>query len=109
MATNRAGDEVDLTTWIGRTESTRDVVAPTPVAALHATLDHPGETVRPCLGTTFSMVDVRTTSSPTRNGLRKSNRPPAHIRRGSGTGGRNPPRSACPSGPSSDCRCIGRK
>src|SRR5690242_11979794 len=40
MATNRAGDEVDLTTWIGRTESTRDVVTPTPVAALHATLDH---------------------------------------------------------------------
>ena len=39
MATNRAGDEVDLTTWIGRTESTRDVVGPTPVAALHATLD----------------------------------------------------------------------
>ena len=41
MATNRAGDEVDLTTWIGRTESTRDVVAPTPVAAMHATLDYP--------------------------------------------------------------------
>ena len=45
MATNRAGDEVDLTTWIGRTESTRDVVAPTPVAALHATLDHPVEAI----------------------------------------------------------------
>ena len=47
MATNRAGDEVDLTTWIGRTESTRDVVAPTPVAALHATLDHPAEPIAP--------------------------------------------------------------
>ena len=45
MATNRAGDEVDLTTWIGRTESTRDVVAPTPVAALHATLDYPVKTI----------------------------------------------------------------
>ena len=45
MATNRAGDEVDLTTWIGRTESTADVVAPTPVAALHATLDYPVEAI----------------------------------------------------------------
>src|SRR5215218_704954 len=45
MATNRAGDEVDLTTWIGRTESTADVVAPTPVAALHATLDYPIEAI----------------------------------------------------------------
>jgi 3-methylfumaryl-CoA hydratase len=45
MATNRAGDEVDLTTWIGRKESTADVVAPTPVAALHATLDYPVEAI----------------------------------------------------------------
>jgi 3-methylfumaryl-CoA hydratase len=45
MTTNRAGDEVDLTTWIGRTESTRDVVAPTPVAAMHATLDYPVEAI----------------------------------------------------------------
>jgi 3-methylfumaryl-CoA hydratase len=45
MAANLAGDEVDLTTWIGRTESTRDVLALTPVAALHAMLDYPVETI----------------------------------------------------------------
>ena len=33
MTTNRAGDEVHLTTWIGRTESTRDVVACAQLAA----------------------------------------------------------------------------
>ena len=36
-------DEADLTKWIGRTESVRDEVGPTPVAALHATLDYPVE------------------------------------------------------------------
>ena len=45
MVRNRADDEVDPTAWIGREESTRDVVGPTPVAALHATLDHPAEPV----------------------------------------------------------------
>ena len=45
MAANRAQEQVDPTTWIGREESTRDVVGPTPVAALHATLDHPAEPV----------------------------------------------------------------
>ncbi len=34
-------DQVDLTSWIGRTRSVWDVVGPTPVAALAATLDHP--------------------------------------------------------------------
>jgi len=34
----------------------------------------------------------------------QSSRPPAHMRRGSGTGGRKPPRFAWPSGPISDCR-----
>ena len=34
---------------------------------------------------------------------------PAHIRLGSGTGGRKPPRRGWPSSPSSDCRCTGRK
>ena len=47
MATNRAGDEVDLTTWIGRVEKARDVVRPFPVAALQATLDYPVEPVPP--------------------------------------------------------------
>ena len=65
--------------------------------------------VRPTLLATSSIVDVRTISSPTRIGLRNSNRPPAHIRRGSSTGGRKPPRRAWPSGPISDCWCTGRK
>ena len=55
------------------------------------------------------MVDVRSTASPTRTGERNSNWLPAHMRRGSGTGGRNPPRFAWPSGPISLCRCSGRK
>jgi len=37
--------QVDLTEWIGRTTSVRDVVAPTPVAALTATLDYPVDDV----------------------------------------------------------------
>ena len=47
MAQNRAEDEVDPTTWIGRVETARDVVGPFPVAALHATLDHPVEPAPP--------------------------------------------------------------
>jgi len=31
----------DLTAWIGRTETLHDTLHPTPVAALHATFDHP--------------------------------------------------------------------
>ena len=31
----------DLRAWIGRTETLRDTIDPTPVAALAATLDHP--------------------------------------------------------------------
>src|SRR5688572_8301974 len=38
-------EAVDLAKWIGRTESVRDTVGPTPVAALHATLDYPAEPV----------------------------------------------------------------
>jgi len=38
-------EEVDLTDWIGRTTSAHDVVAPTPVAALSATLDYPVDEV----------------------------------------------------------------
>jgi 3-methylfumaryl-CoA hydratase len=34
-------EEVDLTTWVGRTESVADTVTATPVVALTATLDHP--------------------------------------------------------------------
>ncbi len=39
-----AVDAVDVREWIGRSESVRDTVGPTPVMALTATLDHP---VRP--------------------------------------------------------------
>src|SRR3990167_8498014 len=53
------------------------------------------------------MVEVRSTPSPTRTGERNSNWLPAHMRLGNGTGGRNPPRLACPSAPISLCRCSG--
>ncbi len=33
--------DTDLTAWIGRSETAHDVVGPTPLAALTATLDHP--------------------------------------------------------------------
>ena len=36
-----AVEQVDLTTWIGRTETAHDALTSTPVAALHATLDYP--------------------------------------------------------------------
>ena len=40
-------DEIsELSTWIGRSETLHDVVQPTPVAALTATLDHPPVDVR---------------------------------------------------------------
>ncbi len=37
----------DLRAWIGRTETLRDTIDPTPVAALAATLDHPAAPVPP--------------------------------------------------------------
>ncbi|HSQ73649.1 MAG TPA: MaoC family dehydratase N-terminal domain-containing protein [Rubrivivax sp.] len=37
----------DLRAWIGRTETLRDTIGPTPVAALAATLDHPATPVPP--------------------------------------------------------------
>ena len=39
--------QVDLMAWIGRRETVRDVVYPTPVLALAATLDHPAATAAP--------------------------------------------------------------
>ena len=65
--------------------------------------------VRPLLSVTPAMVETRRTASPTRTGEWKANWLPAHIRRGSGTGGMKPPRLAWPSGPMSDWRCSGRK
>ena len=40
-----AVDAVDVREWIGRSESVRDTVGPTPVRALTATLDHPAQPV----------------------------------------------------------------
>ena len=48
--------------------------------------------VEPVFIVTSAMREVRFASSPTRSGSRNSSSPPAHIRRGSGTGGRKPPR-----------------
>jgi 3-methylfumaryl-CoA hydratase len=39
--------EMDLRDWIGRAETLRDTIGPTPVAALAATLDHPTAPVPP--------------------------------------------------------------
>ena len=41
--------EIDLASWIGRSETRYDTIAPTPVAALMATLDHPPSEVEPGL------------------------------------------------------------
>jgi hypothetical protein len=65
--------------------------------------------LRPCFTVTSSMVDVRAMRSPTQSGSWNVSWLPAHMRRGSGTGGRKPPRSAWPSTPRVDCRCTGRK
>src|SRR5438874_3488413 len=63
----------------------------------------------PRFGATDTMRDLRVAVAPTASGRCHSIRLPAHIRRGSGTGGRKPPRFACPSGPTSDWRYAGRK
>ena len=55
--------------------------------------------VDPVLGSTDLISEVRRIVSPTRSGSpSKAKRLPAHMRRGSGTGGRKSPRSAWPSG-----------
>src|SRR5205085_7135065 len=65
--------------------------------------------LRPCFGTTSAMRETRRTRLPTPSGRRNSSRLPAHMRRGRGTGGRNSPRAAWPSGPAADWRYEGRK
>jgi hypothetical protein len=65
--------------------------------------------LRPRFTVTSSIVDVRASRSPTRSGSWNVSWLPAHMRRGRGTGGRKPPRTAWPSGPISDWRCSGRK
>ena len=49
---------------------------------------------------TLLMVDSLVTRSPRASGWWKRSRPPAHMRRGSGTGGRKPPLAGWPSRPS---------
>ena len=58
--------------------------------------------VEPVFTVTSDMRAVRLGASPTRSASKNSSSPPAHIRRGSGTGGRKPPRVGWPSGPSID-------
>ena len=58
--------------------------------------------VLPVFIVTSEIREVRFASSPTRSGSKNSSSPPAHIRRGSGTGGRKPPRVGWPSWLSSD-------
>ena len=50
--------------------------------------------LRPFLNLTSAIREVRVMFSPTRKGRWNSARPPAHMRRGKSTGGRNPPRLA---------------
>ncbi len=40
-------NDMNLTTWIGRSETLHDTLVPTPVAALNATLDHPAAPIEP--------------------------------------------------------------
>jgi 3-methylfumaryl-CoA hydratase len=40
-------NHIDLNAWVGRSETVRDTIVPTPVAALTATLDHPAAPVEP--------------------------------------------------------------
>src|SRR5256885_5782913 len=64
---------------------------------------------RPRFSSMLSKVRVWSTASPTRSGTPNRKKLPAHIRRGSFTGGRKPPRLGCPSGPSSECLATGAK
>jgi 3-methylfumaryl-CoA hydratase len=41
METNVDAQQSELTSWIGKSETVRDTIVPTPVVALTATLDHP--------------------------------------------------------------------
>ena len=66
--------------------------------------------VEPVLGSTDLICEERRIVSPTRSGRPlKAKRLPAHMRRGSGTGGRKSPRSAWPSGPTLDNGAASRK
>src|ERR1700679_671276 len=64
---------------------------------------------RPVLSSIFAIVEVRTARSPTFSGSWNVRRPPAHMRRSNGTGGRKAPRFGCPSGPASSRGEMGKK
>ena len=66
--------------------------------------------VVPVLGSTDLMREERWIVWPILSGGPvKAKRLPAHMRRGSGTGGRKSPRSAWPSGPTFESGAVSRK
>src|SRR4051812_48508218 len=75
------------------------IATPRSVATAWSTVTKHNLPLRPSLKATSRTVSVRVTRSPTRRSASVSICPPAHIRRGSGTGGRKPPLAAWPSGP----------
>ncbi|MFM8866261.1 MAG: hypothetical protein ACKOFG_15435, partial [Limnohabitans sp.] len=89
-----------LQSWIGRTESVQDLASVAPLRALSATLDRDepaidnGTEVPHCWHWLYFLPMHRQSELG----------PDGHARRG----GFLPPRRAWPSGPRSDCRCLGR-
>src|SRR6185312_15368641 len=82
--------------WRSRIATPRGVVTVCSTETKHSV------PVEPLFRVTSEIREARADSSPTRSGSRNWISPPAHIRRGSGTGGRKPPRVGWPSGPSID-------
>ena len=63
----------------------------------------------PVLALTSLIRERRVAVDPTASGAAKYSRPPAHIRRGSVTGGRKPPRLGWPSGPRAEAGLTDQK
>ncbi len=82
---------------------------PRALAIAWCTVTNTSVPLRPDLTLTSAMRELRVISSPTRSGWMNCSRPPAHMRRGSGTGGSKPPLRAWPSGPISLARASGVK
>src|SRR3984893_1289431 len=78
------------------------IATPRGVLKIWSTETKHNKPVEPDFSVKSLIVEVRVTTSPTRKDSVMLIAPPAHIRRGSGTGGRNPPRLGWPSGPTSD-------
>src|ERR1700744_1244163 len=87
--------------WRSRVATPRDVVKTWSTETKH------NRPVLPDFRSISLIVEVRVTTSPTRSGSTKLISPPAHIRRGNGTGGRKPPPVGWPSGPTSDIGTTG--